>query len=200
MFFTRDEWLGLKPRKDVDFHLHAGFTSTGLNILKTTEHPRTHTTLASVSNKSLDYGLRKYFLEVAHNETDPSDPKFRKWTVLIPKSSSPDSPTARRLFVEKGRSASLTLAPLFEMGAVRALHELFEVHWMADVRGRQFKWALAYPTRNPRDFDGRTLRWVYGWWGRYFMISERKRVSLLRNAFHLKPRSSGVRKIEQTLR
>jgi len=185
MFFTKDDWLGLKTPKDANLHLHAGFSSTGLYILKTTEHPKTHTTLASVSNESLDDGLRKYFLEVARNEIDPSDPKFRKWTVLIPKSTSPDSPIAKRFFVEKRRTASLTLAPLFEMGRVRVLHELFEVTGMARVRGRQFKWALAYPTRDHREFTGRTLRWLHGWNGRYYMLSDRRRNMLLKNAFGL---------------
>ena len=185
MFFTKGDWLGLKAPKDAAYHLIAGFTPTGLSVLKTTENPKSHTPLAEVSNDELRKGLGNLLSEILQTEIDPADPRFKNWTVLIPKSTSQDSPIAQKLFVEKGRTASIILAPLMEIGPDRTLHELFDIIPLADLSGRRFKWALAYPTRNWRKFSGQTLRWLHGWGGRYYMISNRKRTMLLRKNFGL---------------
>jgi len=183
MFFTNGGWIGLKAPKDANYHFHAGFTPEGLSLLKTVENPKSRTPLAKVSNEELQAGLGSFLSEILRNEIDPTDQEFRKWTVLIPRSTSPDSPIARKLIVEKGREATVTLEPLILLGPRGALHELFYVLPTADVVGRQFKWALAYPTRNWREFSRRTMRWLHGWYGRYYVISDRKRNMLLRQSF-----------------
>ncbi len=185
MFFTKGDWIGLKAPKDANYHIHAGFTATGLTVLKTVEHSKSHTTLAKVSHEKLEKGLGKFFSEILHNEIDPTIPEFKDWTVLIPKSKSPDSPIARKVIVERGRKMSMTLAPLIELGPRGALDELFDVLPMAGVLGREFKWALAYPTRNWKKFSRRTMRWLHGWGGHYYMISSRKREMLLSQSFGL---------------
>lgn len=185
MFFTKGDWLGLKAPKDADYHFHVGFTSTGLSALKTLEPAKSHTRLAEVPNEELKKGLERFFSEILRNEIDPTNLRFKRWTVLIPRSTSPDSPIAKKLIVERGREAYVTLAPLIEMGPLRALHQLFYVLPMAEVAGLRFKWALAYPTRNWRFFSGRTMRWLHGWGGHYYMISDRKRTMLLRKSFGL---------------
>lgn len=186
MFFTKGDWIGIKFSKNARFHLHLGFTPTGLSALKTMERSKAHSPIVKITYKELEAGFESLFSVILHNEIDPTDSKFRKWTLLIPRSTSPDSPIAKNLFIEKGRTASMTLTPLVAMGPFRALHELFEVIPLAQVRRRQFKWALAYPTRNWKKFSGRSMRWVHGWGGRYFMISDRKRSALLRVSFRLK--------------
>lgn len=130
MFFTKGDWVGLKAPKDANYRLHVGLTRTGLSVLKTMEHPKSRTPLVGVSNEELEKGLGRFFSEVLRNEIDPIDSRFKEWTVLIPRSTSPDSPLARKLITEKGREASLTLAPLIELGPAGVFHELFEVkHW-----------------------------------------------------------------------
>ncbi len=186
LFFTKGDWIGLKAPTNANYHLHAGFTPTGLSILRTMEKPKVRTRLAEVSNEELQRGLEMFFSEILRNEIDPIALKFKKWTVLIPKSTSPDSPIAKKLIVERGREASLTLEPLIELGPRAALHELFHILPMADVTGRQFKWALAYPTRRIREFNPRSMRWLHGWFGRYYLISDRKRTMLLRKSFGLR--------------
>lgn len=183
MFFTSGDWIGLKAPKDADFHLHAGFTPAGLSLLKTIENPKSHTPLANVSNEELQAGLERFFSEILRNQIDPTDHEFRKWTVLLPRTMSPDSPIARKLIVEKGREATVNLDPLILLGPRGALHELFYVLPMADVVRRQFKWALAYPARKIREFNPRSMRWLHGWYGRYYMIPDRKRNMLLRQSF-----------------
>jgi hypothetical protein len=182
MFFTKGGWIGLTP-KGAPYHILAGFTPAGMSVHKTIERSNLHVPLAKVTNEALKEGLGRFFSEILRNEVDPSADKFRGWTVLIPWSTSPDTPLARKLIVENGRKASLTLAPLMEMGAVRSLHAMYEVLPFAKVSGRQFKWALAYPTRRIREFNPRSMRWLHGWYGRYYMISDRKRNMLLRAVF-----------------
>jgi hypothetical protein len=182
MFFTKGDWVGLKP-KDAPYHILVGFTAAGMSVHKTIERSNLHVPLAEVPNEALKEGLGRFFSEILRNEIDPTAEKFGDWTALIPWSTSPDTPLARKLIVETGRKASLTLTPLIEMGAVRSLHALYDVIPMAKVEGRQFKWALAYPTRKIREFNPRSLRWMYGSNGHYYMISDRKRNMLLRTAF-----------------
>jgi hypothetical protein len=182
MFFTKGGWFGLKP-KEAPYHILAGFTQDGMSVHKTIERSNLHVPLAQATNEALKAGLDTFFSEILGNEIDPTADKFRDWTALIPRSTSPDTPLARKLIVENGRKASLTLAPLIEMGAVRSLHALYDVIPMAKVEGRQFKWALAYPTRKIREFNPRSLRWMHGWNGHYYMISDRKRNMLLRTTF-----------------
>ncbi len=184
MFFTKGGWVGLKP-KDAPYHLLAGFTQAGMSVHKTIENSKTHIPLADVSNEAIERGLGRVFAEILKNEVDPTTDKFRGWTTLIPWSTSPDTPLARKLIVEDGKRASLTLKPLIEMGPIRSLHALYDVIPMARVKGRQFKWALAYPTRRVREFNPRSMRWLHGWYGRYYMISDRKRNMLLKKSFGL---------------
>lgn len=183
MFFTKGDWLGLKAPRDANYHLHVGFTPTGLLLLKTMEHPKSHVCLAEVSNEELEGGLGRFFSEILRNEIDQTHSRFRKWTVLLPRSTSPDSPIAKKLFVEEGREVDVTIAPLIEMGPLRMLHELFYVLPMAEIAGRSFKWGLAYPTMNWRKFSVRSMRWLHGWGGHYYMMSDRKRAMLLRKSF-----------------
>ena len=182
MFFTRGGWIGLKL-KDAPYHILVGFTPAGMSVHKTIERSNLHVPLAEASNEALKEGLGGFFSEILRNEIDPAADKFEGWTVLIPWSTSPDTPLARKLIVEDGKKASLTLKPLIEMGPIRSLHALYDVIPMARVKGRQFKWALAYPTRKIREFNPRRMRWLHGWYGRYYMISDRKRNMLLRPVF-----------------
>jgi len=140
--------------------------------------------------EALKGGLARFFSEILRNEIDPAANKFKGWTALIPWSTSPDTPLARKLIVEDEKKASLTLEPLIEMGPLRSLHALYDVIPMAKVKGRQFKWALAYPTRRIRELNPRSMRWLHGWHGRYYMISDHKRSLLLRAAFDLTKRSN----------
>ena len=183
MFFTNGGWIGLKAPKDADYHFHIGFTSAGLSLLKTVENPKSRTALASVSNEELQSGLGRFFSEILRNEIDPTSHEFVKWTVLLPRSTSPDSPIAKKLIFERGREATMKLEPSMRLGPRKSLHELFHVLPMTGVVGRQFKWALAYPTRNLRKFSRGSMRWLHGWYGRYYMISDRKRTKLLRQSF-----------------
>jgi hypothetical protein len=183
MFFTRSGWVGLKL-KGSPYHLLVGFTPEGMSVHKTIERTGLHVPVAEVSNEELGRGFGVFFSEVLHNEIDPTAAKFRNWTVLIPK-TSPDTPLARRLILEHGRNADATLEPLINMGPVRALHATNEVLSMRKVKARRFKWATAYPTLDWREFSPRRMRWLYHWYGRYYMISDRKRSTLLSSAFNL---------------
>ena len=182
MFFTKGGWFGLKP-KEAPYHILAGFTPAGMSVHKTIERSNLHVPLTEVPNEALKEGLGRFFSEILRNEIDPTADKFRGWTVLIPWSTSPDTPIARKLIVEDGRTASLTLAPLIELGPIRLLHALCDVIPMARVKGRQFKWAQVYPTRRIREFNPRSMRWLHESNGRYYMISDRKRNMLLRPVF-----------------
>lgn len=192
MFFTSSGWVGLKL-KDTPYHLLVGFTPEGMSVHKTIERTGLHVPVVDVSKEQLEAGLGGFVSEVLRNEIDPTAAKFRGWTVLIPR-TSPDTPLARKLIIEHGRNADATLEPLIKMGAVRALHATNEVLPMHKVRRRPFRWALAYPTRDWREFSPRTMRWLYHWYGRYYMISDRKRSVLLRSAFALEdtpPKNGG---------
>lgn len=180
MFLTGAGWLGLKAPKHARSHLLAGFTSKGLAVHKTVEDTGLHIPLADVSSNELEEGLSKFISEIFRGEIDPTDSKYRDWVVLIPKRTSPDSLMASRLFIERGREALLTLEPLIKMGPGRALHELFDVIPMVDVKGRRFKCALAYPTWK---LTAQTERWLFEQQGHYFMISEYKRRKSFRKLF-----------------
>jgi hypothetical protein len=184
IFFTKGGWLGLKM-KGAAYHILAGFTSAGMSIHQTIEHTGLHLPMAYVSNEVLERGLGEFFSEILKNEIDPSAQRFRSWTVLIPWSTSPDTPLARKLISKDRKKATLTFKPLIEMGSVRSLHALYDVIPMTKVTGRQFKWGLAYPTRRIREFDPRSMRWLHGWSGHYYMISDRKRNTLLRQSLKL---------------
>lgn len=184
MFFMKGGWIGLKL-KDAPYHILVGFTSAGMSAHKTIERTGLHVPVADVSNEAFGQRFRGLFSEILRNEIDPTTTRFKGWTVLIPK-TSPDTPVARKLIIEDGKNAYVTLKPLIDMGPVRALHALHEVLPMPKIKGRQFKWALAYPTRSWRKFSGRTMRWLHGWCGRYYMISDRKRTMLLRKSFGLR--------------
>ncbi len=183
MFITKGGWIGLKL-KGSPYHIIVGFTPNGMSAHKTIEKTQLHVPIADVPNQSLQQGLGEFFSEILRNEIDPTAPKFKGWTVLIPR-TSPDTPLARKLITEDRKKLALTLKPLIEMGPVGALHAMHEVIPMSKVKGRQFKWALAYPTRNWREFSGRTMRWLHGWNGRYYMVSDRKRNRLLQKSFGL---------------
>lgn len=190
MFFTRSGWVGLKL-KDSPYHLLVGFTAEGMSVHKTIERTGLHVPVVDVSKEQLAQGLGGFVSEVRRNEINPTAAKFRDWTVLIPR-TSPDTPLARRLIIEQGRKADATLDPLIKMGPVRALHATNQVLPMRKVKGRRFKWALAYPTRNWRKFSPRTMWWLYHWYDRYYMISDRKRSALLNSALGLtKTKSAG---------
>jgi hypothetical protein len=180
MFFTRTGWLGLKARKHARSHLLAGFTSKGLAVHETVEDTGLHIPLADIPINELKEGLSKFLFEIFRGEIDPTDSKHRDWAVLIPKTTSPDSLMASKLFIERGREASLTLEPLIKMGPSRALHELFDIIPMVDVQGRRFKYALAYPTWK---FTAKTQRWLFERQGHYFVISEYKRRKSFRKLF-----------------
>jgi hypothetical protein len=183
MFFTKSGWIGLKL-KDTPYHLLIGFTPEGMTVHKTIERTGFHVPVADISKEQLERGRGGSFSEVLRNEIDPTAAKFRNWTVLIPR-TSPDPPLARRLITEHGRKVDATLEPLIKKGPVKALHATNKVLPMRNVKSRRFRWALAYPTRDWRKFNPRTMRWLYHWYGRYYMISDRKRSMLLRSAFGL---------------
>jgi len=180
MFFTGTGWFGLKAPKHARSHILAGFTSKGLAVHRTAEDTGLHIPLADISIDELKRGVSEFLSEIFRGEIDPTDNKYRDWVVLIPKTTSPDSLIASKLFIERGRKASLTLEPLIKMGPSRALHELFDIIPMVDVQGRRFKYALAYPTRK---FTAKTQRWLFERQGHYLMISEYKRRRSLRNLF-----------------
>lgn len=98
--------MGLKP-KEAPYHILAGFTPAGLSFHKTIERSNLHVPLAEVTNESLKERLDRFFSEILNNEIDPTAKKFKGWMVLIPWSTSPDTPLARKLIVENGKTASL---------------------------------------------------------------------------------------------
>ena len=185
MFFTSGGWIGLRL-KGAPYHLLVGFTPEGMKAHMKIEGTGEHIPLANVTNEELSKGLGEYFSEIQRNEINPAEPKYKNWTVLIP-NTSPDTPITRKIMLDQdSREHSLTLEPLIKMGPLRALHTLHEVIPMHKVMGRQFKWALAYPTRNWRKFSNRTLRWLYGWNLHYYMITDRKRNTLQKAIYNIK--------------
>jgi hypothetical protein len=184
MFFTKGGWIGLRL-KGAPYHILVGFTPEGMRVHKKIERTGEHIPIASIPNETLTRGLGEYFSGILRNEINPTAPKYKNWTVLIPH-TSPDTPIARKLMLNQdSREPSVTLEPLVKMGHRRALHTLHEVIPMPKVVGRQFKWAHAYPTRNWREFNNRTLRWLYGWNGHYYMITDRKRNTLQQAIFNI---------------
>src|SRR5208282_4749229 len=143
MFFTEGDWIGLKAPKNADYHLHVGFTSKGLRVIKTSEHPKSHTIVLELTHQQLSRGLQNFFSRICRREIDPKDPKFKKWVVLIPKSTSPDSRIAKKLVTEKNRRMALTFVKFGKTDPTNMLRRLYYVLPMADVSGRQFKWGFA---------------------------------------------------------
>ena len=153
---------------------------------KKIERTGEHIPIANIPNEILARALNEFFSQIFHNEIDPIAPKYKNWTALIPH-TSPNTPVARKLMLHRdSREPSVTLEPLIKMGHLRALHALYEVIPMPKVMGRQFKWALAYPARDWRKFNNRTLRWLYGWNGHYYMISDRKRNTLQQAIYNIR--------------
>jgi hypothetical protein len=157
-----------------------------MSVHKTIEETGEHVHIANVPYETLSRGLNNFFSEIQHNEIDPTAPKYRNWTALIPR-TSPDSPIAQEVIIDDHpREPAVTLEPLVKMGQLGALYALHEVMPMRKVVGRQFKWAHAYPTRNWRKFNNRTLRWLYGWNGHHYMITDRKRNKLQKAIYNIK--------------
>ena len=184
MFFTKGGWIGLRL-KGAPYHILVGFTPEGMRVHKKIERTGEHIPIANIHNETLTRGFEKFFSEILRNEVNPTAPKYKNWTVLIP-NTSPDTTMAGKVILDRdSREPSVTLEPLVKIGHRRALHTLHEVTPMPKVIGRQFKWAHAYPTRNWRKFNNRTLRWLYGWNGHYYMITDRKRNTLQQAIFNI---------------
>jgi hypothetical protein len=191
LFFTSGGWIGLRM-KGAPFHLLVGFSPEGMTVHKTIEETGEHIPIANIPNETLSRGLNEFYSEILRYEIDPTASKYKHWTVLIPH-TSPDTPIARKVILDQdSREPSVTFEPLVKMGQLRALHTLHEVIPMPKVAGRRFKWAHAYPTRNWRKFSNRTLRWLYGWNGHYYMITDRKRNTLQQAIFNITENSDRV--------
>lgn len=191
LFFTKGGWLGLRM-KGAPFHLLVGFTPKGMAVHKTIEQTGVHVPIANIPNEVLSQELEGFYSEVLRNEIDPTAPEYKDWTALIPR-TSPDSPIPRQVIIDDHpREPSVTLKPLIKIGPLRALHATYEVIPMPKVIGQQFKWPHAYPTRNWRKFNNRTLRWLYGWNGHYYMITDRKRNTLQQAIFNITNNSDRV--------
>jgi hypothetical protein len=185
LFFTKGGWIGLRF-KGAPFHMLVGFTPEGMKAHMKIESTGEHIPVANVTYEELSKGLGEYFSEIQRNEIDPTKPRYKNWTALIP-NTSPDTSIAHELMVDRdSREPAVTLEPLVKMGHRRALYALHEVIPMRKVAGRQFKWAHAYPTRNWRRFNNSTLRWLYGWNGHYYMITDRKRNKLQKAIYNIK--------------
>ena len=170
----------LKPKRGRS-HFTISFRADSLDVHRTFEGTenagKSYVPLLKISRDELEKQMAKSFPQIIwRSEIDPTDAKFQDWIALIPKTTSPDSPILSQILMEKGREGSMALAPLL-ISPRRTLSELYDTIPLADVKGRSFKWALAYPTRK---LSPRTQRFLYGIQGRYFMISKRKLFSPFR--------------------
>lgn len=170
-------------------HLTVSFTETGLDVHRTYERKRkSHVPLLRTAWQDLEKRLGSSMLiALSEAEIDPAAPTLKHWIALVPRDASPSSPLASRMLFEKGREIVLSLAPLLN-SPKRVFHELYDIVPFSQLKGRSFKWALAYPTR---EMKPRTQRYVFDRQGTYFMISARRLRSVFREALGLKSMARG---------
>jgi hypothetical protein len=164
-------------------HLTVSFTETGLDVHRTYERKRkSHVPLLRTTWQDLEKRLGSSMrIAFSKAEIDPAAPTLKDWIALVPRNTSHTSPLASRMLFEKGRKVALSLAPFLNSPA-RVFHEVYDTVPFPRLKEQDFKWALAYPTR---EMKPRTRRYLFEGQGRYFMISTRRLGSVFREALAL---------------